>query len=50
MKRVVSVIFAVVVTLVLCTGVMARTIDPKGDSLAIAKVREKMAEIRKLKY
>lgn len=47
MKRVVSVIFAVVVTLVLCTGVMARTIDPKGDSLAIAKVREKMAEIRK---
>lgn len=47
MKRIVSVIFCVLSALVVSTGAAARSIDPKGDSLAVAKVREKMAEIRK---
>ena len=47
MKRIVSVIFCVLFALVVSTGAAARSIDPRGDSLAVAKVREKMAEIRK---
>ena len=35
------------VALVVSTGAAARTLDPEGDSLAIARMREKMAEIRK---
>lgn len=47
MKKLISVILYVMVALVVSTGAAARTLDPEGDSLAIARMREKMDEIRK---
>lgn len=47
MKKIFSVIFCVMMALALSSGSTAKTIDPAGDSLAVARMREKMAEIRK---
>lgn len=46
MKRVVL-IFALLASLLMNTEVSARSVDPKKDSIAIAQMRERMAEIRK---
>ena len=46
MKRVVL-IFALLASLLMNTEVSARSVDPKKDSIAIAQMREHMAEIRK---
>lgn len=47
MKKVLSVIFCIAVALISAVPSLARTLDPKGDSLAIVNMRQKMAEIRK---
>ena len=46
MKRIVL-IFALLASLLMNTEVSARSVDPKKDSIAVAQMRERMAEIRK---
>ena len=46
MKRIVL-IFAFLASLLMSNGASARSVDPKKDSVAIAQMRERMAEIRK---
>ena len=47
MKKIFPVIFCVMIALALSPFSTARTVDPGGDSLAVARMREKMDEIRK---
>lgn len=47
MRKLISAILCFMVSLAMLQNVSARSLDPKGDSLAIANVRQKMDEIRK---
>ena len=43
MKRILSIIFML---LCMASGIQARGIDPKADSIAVQQMRERMAQIR----
>ena len=47
MKRVLSYILYLVAVFMSADGLYARSVDPKGDSIAVARVRAKMDEIRR---
>ena len=47
MKRLISVILLILAALTMVQQASARSVNPKADSLAIAQMRERMAEIRK---
>jgi NTE family protein len=47
MKRLLSSLLTAIIVLSAFVPVSARSIDPKGDSAAVARVRAKMDEIRK---
>ena len=47
MKRLISVILLIFAALTMVQQASARSVNPKADSLAIAQMRERMAEIRK---
>ncbi len=47
MKRILSYILCLVAVFTSASGLYARSLDPKGDSLAIERVKAKMDEIRK---
>ena len=47
MKRVFRYIWCVAVAIVGCLSLSARSVDPKADSVAVAQMRARMAQIRK---
>ena len=47
MNRLISVIIAVVTASMMLQPLSARSVNPKEDSIAVAQMRQRMAEIRK---
>ena len=49
MKRILSYLSIILCLVLGQFSAAARSVDPKGDSLAFARMRERMAEIRKVR-